>query len=54
MRGKESCRVYIPNDRGAKVEAVILAHEIGHCNGWKHPYPPGQQPPGDMKPVEIK
>jgi hypothetical protein len=30
------CRVYVPNDLPANAEAAILAHELGHCNGWQH------------------
>jgi hypothetical protein len=30
------CTVYVPNDLPAKAEAAILAHELGHCNGWIH------------------
>jgi hypothetical protein len=33
------CTVYIPNDVPERLEAAILVHELGHCNGWKHWYP---------------
>jgi hypothetical protein len=33
------CTIYIPNDVTAKLREAILAHETGHCLGWKHPQP---------------
>ena len=30
------CIVYIPNNVPPQLEAAILAHELGHCNGWNH------------------
>jgi hypothetical protein len=32
------CTVYIPNDVPERLEAAILEHELGHCNGWRHPH----------------
>ncbi len=42
-----TCTVYIPSDMPAKATAAILAHELGHCNGWIHPNNDGRglQPP---------
>ena len=33
------CTIYIPIDVTAKLREAILAHETGHCLGWKHPQP---------------
>lgn len=30
------CRIYLPHDLPAKLTAEVLAHEMGHCHGWKH------------------
>ncbi len=46
------CTVWIPSDVSPQMEAAILKHELGHCNGWKHYYPDG--PPWQVKPVEQK
>ena len=45
------CTVWIPSDVSPQLEAAILEHELGHCNGWKHFYP--GQPPWETKP-EVK
>jgi hypothetical protein len=47
-----ACLIYIPDNVPPKLEAAIYAHELGHCNGWQHPYP-GKLPEA-TKPVELK
>jgi hypothetical protein len=41
------CTVWIPSDVSPQLEAAILEHELGHCNGWKHWYP--GQPAAEIK-----
>ena len=31
-----TCFVYVPNNVPAKLEAALKAHELAHCNGWRH------------------
>jgi hypothetical protein len=31
-----TCLIYLPNNVPAKLEAALKAHELGHCNGWRH------------------
>jgi hypothetical protein len=33
------CIIYIPSNVPPQLEAAIYEHELGHCNGWKHPQP---------------
>jgi hypothetical protein len=37
--GHAYCTIYIPNDVTANLREAILAHETGHCHGWRHPSP---------------
>ncbi len=40
------CRIYIPDNVTPSLQKDILAHELGHCNGW-----PGDHP--TSKPKEV-
>jgi hypothetical protein len=31
------CTVYVPDDAPTPLVYALYAHELAHCNGWRHP-----------------
>ena len=35
-RGRDGCRIVLPNDLTPEIIASLKAHELAHCSGWRH------------------